>query len=103
MLKLIYYVPVKQSGIVKEALFKIGVGRIGNYDCCCFESSGVGQFRPLKDASPTLGSYNKIEIVDEVKVEMVLEDGLAERAVATLKDVHPYEEVAYQVLQCLDF
>lgn len=103
MLKLIYYVPLKQSELVKEALFKIGVGNIGNYDSCCFETAGIGQFRPLEGSKPTLGRHNQIEKVEELKVEMVMDESLAKKAVETLKAAHPYEEVAYQVLQCLDF
>jgi hypothetical protein len=103
MLKLIYYVPLKQSKMVKEELFKIGVGKIGNYDSCCFETQGIGQFRPLDGANPTLGRHNEIEKVEEVKVEMVLHEDIAQKAVSTLKAAHPYEEVAYQVFQCLDF
>lgn len=102
MLKMVYYVPVKESEKVKQALFKIGVGKIGNYDCCSFESRGIGQFRPLEGANPTLGGHNKIEKVDELKVEMVLKDELLKEAVRTLKEVHPYEEVAYQVFACLE-
>lgn len=103
MLKLIYYVPVKQSEKVKQALFKIGVGKIGNYDSCCFETIGIGQFRPLDGSQPTLGRHNEVEKVEEVKVEMVLQDSLIQDAIVTLKKAHPYEEVAYQVFQCLDF
>ena len=103
MLKLVYYVLVKESEKVKQALFKIGVGRLGNYDSCCFESVGTGQFRPLEGSNPTLGRHNEVEKVQEAKVEMVLEDKLIQTAISTLKQAHPYEEVAYQVFQCLDF
>lgn len=103
MLKLVYYVPVKESEKVKQALFEIGVGRIGNYDSCCFETKGTGQFRPLEGSDPTLGRHNEIEKVEELKVEMVMENRLAREAVWTLKKHHPYEEVAYQVFQCMNF
>ena len=103
MLKLVYYVPVKESEMVKEALFKIGVGKIGNYDSCCFETIGVGQFRPLVGSKPTLGRHNEVEKVKEAKVEMVLEDDLIKEAILALKKAHPYEEVAFQVFQCLDY
>lgn len=103
MLKLVYYVPVKKSEIVKEALFKIGVGRIGNYDCCCFETVGQGQFRALEGSDPAIGSIGVIEKVPEAKVEMVLHDDLIKEAIKVLKEVHPYEEVAYQVIKCENY
>lgn len=103
MLKLVYYVPVKKSEMVKEALFKIGVGRIGNYDSCCFETVGQGQFRALDGANPSIGSVGKVEKVPEAKVEMVLDEDLIKEAIKVLKDAHPYETPAYQVLRCEDY
>lgn len=103
MLKLVYYVPVKKSEIVKAALFKIGVGRIGNYDSCCFETVGQGQFRALDGANPAIGTVGKVEKVPEAKVEMVLDEELIEEAIKVLKEAHPYETPAYQVFKCLEY
>lgn len=103
MLKLVFYVPVKKSEIVKTALFKLGVGRIGNYDSCCFETVGQGQFRPLNGANPSVGNVGKVEKVPEAKVEMVLDETIIEEAIKVLKEVHPYETPAYQVIRCEDY
>jgi len=45
--KLEVYVPLTHAEELKTALFDAGAGRIGNYDCCCWQSVGTGQFRPL--------------------------------------------------------
>ena len=34
-----------------------------------FESEGRGQFKPVGEANPTIGQIDKIEYVDEVKIE----------------------------------
>ena len=49
MYKLAFYVPQENLEAVKQALFATGAGRIGDYDSCCWQVKGVGQFRPLSD------------------------------------------------------
>ena len=103
MYKLNYFVPVEAKEKTKEALFNIGVGKYENYDSCCFETLGKGQFRPIDSASPHIGNLNELEVVEEYKVEMICEDRLIKKAVRTLKEAHPYEEVAYEVFKVEDF
>ncbi len=99
MYKLNFFVPSEDKEHVKNALFDIGVGRYDNYECCSFETLGTGQFKPIDSADPHIGELGKIEIVQEYKVEMICSDELIKKAVETLKEVHPYEEVAYEVLK----
>jgi hypothetical protein len=99
MFKLHFFVPVDAKEAVKQALFEIGAGRYAHYDSCSFEVEGTGQFRPLEGADPYLGVVGEVERVREFKVEMICTDDLIEKAVATLKEVHPYEEVAYEVFR----
>jgi hypothetical protein len=103
MIHISFYVPVKDADRVKDAMFHAGAGRIGNYDHCSYESRGSGQFRPLAGSNPTIGSVNKLEIVEELKVEMVCEDHLAHEVVAALKKSHPYETPAYYAIKSLDY
>ena len=103
MYKLNYYVPTDAKESTKKALFAIGVGRFKNYECCCWESLGEGQFKPVNGANPHIGTLNILEKVAEYKVEMICSDALIHKAVATLKEVHPYEEVAYEVFKMEDF
>lgn len=91
--------PAEAKESTKEALFDIGVGRYENYECCSWESLGQGQFKPILDANPTIGKINTLETLLEYKVEMVCEDNLIKKAVETLKEIHPYEEVAYEVFK----
>ena len=103
MYKLSYFVPKEAKESTKAALFKVGAGKFRNYDCCSFESEGMGQFRPLDSANPYIGKHNKIEYVKEYKVEMICEDALIKKAVEVLKEAHPYEEVAYEVIKLEEF
>ncbi|WP_370298239.1 NGG1p interacting factor NIF3 [Pontibacterium sp.] len=102
MYKLSFFVPEENRDAVKQALFDIGVGRIGNYDSCCWQTLGTGQFRPLAGSDPHIGAQGEVEMLPEWKVEMVCDDDLIHQAVATLKQAHPYEEVAYDVWQLAD-
>ncbi len=103
MYKFAFFVPKEQKEDVKEALFSIGVGSYENYDKCSWETLGVGQFRALEGANPFLGEIGEVEKVDEYKVEMICKTELIEKAVATLKKAHPYEEVAYEVIKLENF
>jgi hypothetical protein len=103
MYKLNFFVPVEAKESVKKALFAIGVGKYENYEECCFETLGIGQFKPTADAKPFIGEANKLEKVNEYKVEMLCKDELIHEALEVLKDVHPYEEVAYEVFRIEDF
>ncbi|MCE8015958.1 NGG1p interacting factor NIF3 [Halomonas sp. MCCC 1A17488] len=97
MYKLAFYVPLEDAETVKEAVFASGAGRIGDYEACCFETRGTGQFRPLAGADPHIGRVGDLAKVEEVKVELVCEDHLIRAAVDALRRAHPYEEPAYDV------
>lgn len=103
MYKLAFFVPIDAAEAVKEAVFASGAGRIGDYEACCFQTRGTGQFRPLAGADPHIGQVGDLERVEEVKVELVCSDALIRDAVAALKAAHPYEEPAYEVWKLEDF
>ena len=103
MYKLCVYVPDKHVEKVKKALFDAGAGRIGNYDSCCWQTDGSGQFRPLENSNPAIGSIDEVEHVREIKIEMVCADGLVQQAIQALRESHPYEEPAFDVWQLAEF
>ncbi len=99
MYKLINYVPTAHYKAVADAAFAAGAGHIGNYAECGFRQEGEGFFKPLSGANPTTGKINQREYVAETRFEtLVLEDRLNE-VVAAVKRVHPYEEVAYDIIE----
>jgi len=102
MYKITFYVPVTHVETVKEALFAAGAGRIGDYDRCSWQVLGMGQFRPLDGAKPFLGQVGAVEPVAEYRVELVCADDCLRDAVAALRNAHPYEEPAYDVMHLVE-
>ena len=97
MFKICVYVPENSVEKVKQALFDAGAGRIGNYDSCCWQTAGIGQFRPLEGSNPAIGSLNEVESVSEIKIELVCADSLVKSAIQAMRLAHPYEEPAFDV------
>ncbi len=96
-----FYVPVNYAEEVKEAMFAAGAGRVGEYDKCSWQVLGEGQFRPLEGANPFLGEHKELERLKEYRVEMVVAEKFLEDTITALKETHPYEEVAYGVIEIL--
>lgn len=99
MYKLCFYVPESHAEEVKIATFAAGAGRIGNYDSCCWQVLGEGQFRPLEGSQPYLGQTGAVEAVAEYRVEMVCDAQHIRAAVEAMIAAHPYEEPAWDVVQ----
>ncbi|WP_319381595.1 YqfO family protein [Thiomicrorhabdus sp.] len=102
MLKLCVYIPHSHLEEVKQALFAAGAGRIGNYDCCCWQVLGEGQFRPLEGSEPFIGHRDEVEKVREYRVEMVFQRQYLSEVLQALRASHPYETPAYDVMQLMD-
>lgn len=98
MYKLCFYVPESHLEEVKLAVFNAGAGRVGDYDNCCWQVLGQGQFRPLIGSRPFLGRHGTVETVAEYRVEMVCEAQYLRAAAAALVGTHPYEEPAWEVV-----
>ncbi len=92
---LVFYVPETAAEAVKAAVFAAGGGRIGSYDCCCWQTAGTGQFRPLAGSAPAIGHLDTIETVPELKVELVVDESRLPAVIAALRKAHPYETPAF--------
>ena len=95
--KIVVFVPESHTGIVREAIGKVGAGKIGNYTYCSFSSRGVGRFKPEDGAHPSIGEVGELESVQEERIEFVCDRSLAKDVILAIKKVHPYEEVALDV------
>ncbi len=96
MLKLVFFVPASHLDEVKQAVFAAGAGQQGNYEHCCWQVLGQGQFRPMVGSSPFLGELGSLESVAEYRVETLCSAGSASAVKAALVAAHPYEEPAYE-------
>lgn len=98
LFKLITFVPQKAAEALLTALFEAGAGQIGKYDQASFSSPGMGTFRPLAGAQPTIGSLGKRETVAETKLELLIAQDKVGQVMRVLLSEHPYEEVAYDLI-----
>lgn len=97
LIKLAVFTPVDYVQQVVDALSEAGAGHIGNYSHCTFQSAGTGTFKPLEGANPYIGSTNKLEHVDELKIETIVPEPIIDKVVNAMLAAHPYEEVAYDL------
>jgi hypothetical protein len=103
MYKLTVFIPDEALDQVKSALFAAGAGSIGDYEQCCWQVQGTGHFMPLAGSKPHIGEQNSLETVDEWRVEMVVDGTFIAATILALKEAHPYETPAYDVIKVLDF
>ncbi|NNC83256.1 MAG: Nif3-like dinuclear metal center hexameric protein [Flavobacteriales bacterium] len=99
LLKLESYVPIDHLARVLKALWDSGAGHIGRYDQCSFRLDGKGTYRPLYGADPFDGQIGERSEADETKLEVILPDALSSQVMQALRNAHPYEEVAYQLVR----
>lgn len=98
LMKLFTYVPSAHVNDVREAIFNIGGGNIGNYSECSFNVEGMGTFKAEKGTNPFVGEVGKRHEEREMKLEIIFPNYLKNRVVVALQAVHPYEEVAYDIV-----
>ncbi|MBC7828171.1 MAG: Nif3-like dinuclear metal center hexameric protein [Chitinophagaceae bacterium] len=96
--KLFTFVPVDHVEAVRRAIFDAGAGNIGNYSECSFDAEGTGTFKGNEKTDPFVGEKGKRHYEKELKLEVVIPAHLQQPVVNALKDAHPYEEVAYDVV-----
>ncbi|MGB4201849.1 MAG: Nif3-like dinuclear metal center hexameric protein [Thermotogota bacterium] len=97
------FVPKTHAQIVRNAMFSKGAGAIGKYADCTFSSEGIGTFRPLEGAQPFIGQLNGLERVEEMKIETLVEGHRLSDFIETVLRAHPYEEVAYDLMEETEF
>ena len=95
--KLVWFVPEEALETTRDAVFRAGAGRIGEYERCSWYTKGTGTFLPGAGADPTIGERGREERVDELRVETVIPAERAQEIVRALLDAHPYEEVAFEL------
>lgn len=99
--KLVTFVPPEHAAAVGAAVFRAGGGKIGAYTGCSFRVEGTGTFTPGPGSRPAYGEAGGPNELREVRLEVRVEGGALEAAVAGLLESHPYEEPAYDVYPLL--
>ena len=95
--KVVVFVPKKSLDKVSEAVFSSGGGIIGEYENCSFRLEGVGTFKGSEKSNPTIGKKEKLESVEEIRFEFIVDEWKLNDALISLRNVHPYEEPAYDI------
>ena len=99
--KLSFYVPVSHLESVKSTLFAEGAGSYLDYDQCCWQVLGEGQYRPLAGSDAFLGTTGCLEKLTEYKVEILCSQENIKAVVASLLRIHPYQQPAYGIFPML--
>lgn len=97
----VVFVPREAADRVRRAAARAGAGAIGDYRACSFSAPGEGRFEPQVGARPTIGRVGEPEVVDEMRVEMVVPRRDARRVVDAVLAAHPYEEPAWHAYETL--
>lgn len=98
-------VPTGAAEQVKQAIFAVGAGAVGNYREVAYQYPVSGQFRPVEGANPNIGSapdaegHSPLEKVDEVRVEFIAPRRLRSVVKMAVQASHPYEEPAFDVVE----
>lgn len=95
--KLVVFVPAEFTEKVAEAIFNAGGGEIGEYSKCSFRTNGTGTFRGSQKTNPAVGKKNQDEMVEEIKLEIIIDSWRVKKVLSALFQAHPYEEVAYDI------
>jgi len=95
--KLAVFVPSGYVEEVKDAVFSV-INRYSlNYTDVSFSSKGVGTFTPSKEANPFKGNYGARELVNEERIEFLVDLEKLSEVINAVYKVHPYEEPAFDV------
>ena len=95
-------IPIESVETVRKTMCESGAGIIGNYTYCSTSIKCIGSFKPDNDANPYIGENNKLEVVQEEKLEVVCDVDNVKKVISKLREVHPYEEPAIDIIPLLD-
>lgn len=87
---------------VRNAMCEAGAGVIGNYSFCTTSTKVIGTFIHNENARPHIGTKNKLEYVEEEKLEAVCDLSKVRQVISRIREVHPYEEPAIDIVPLLD-
>jgi hypothetical protein len=100
--KIIVTVPSENVNEVRNAMSEAGAGEIGNYTHCSIISDCIGTFKGNDESNPYIGKKNRLEVVKEIKLEMQCDIEKVVKVLKTLRNVHPYEEPAIDIIPLID-
>ncbi len=100
--KIIVTIPIENVNEVRNTVCEAGAGIIGNYTHCSMSTKCIGTFKPNDEANQYIGENNKMEFVEEEKLEVVCDVNNVKEVILKLREIHPYEEPAIDIIPLLD-
>lgn len=95
--KLVVFVPKTHIEKISDEIFKAGAGIIGEYNRCSFRIEGKGTFEGSENTEPAVGKKQNFEMVEEIRLEVLVDKWNLQKVLSTMYKVHPYEEPAYDI------
>lgn len=95
-------IPEESTNNLRNIICKENVGIIGNYTHCTTSTKCIGTFKPNKDANSYIGENNKLEFVNEEKLEFICDIKNAKNIITKIKEIHPYEEPVIDIIPLID-
>ena len=95
--KLVVFVPHAHLDHLRNSLFEVGAGNMGNYDKVSYVLDGEGSFRANENAKPFVGDIGTIHKESEARLELIFPAHLQSIITKVVVKEHPYEEVAFDI------
>lgn len=100
--KIFVTIPLENVSDVRNAVCEVGAGIIGEYSYCTSSTKSIGTFMPNDSANPYIGKKNNLEFIEEEKLEFVCDIVKVKKVISKLREVHPYEEPAIDIVPLID-
>lgn len=107
--KLVTCIPVLPENYTSQIIERIGdlglangvsgAGVVGEYSHVCDHVKGVQKFTPMAKANPFIGTPGVMESVEVDRLEMIVPDSMVEEVLQHMIEIHPYEEVEYDLYE----
>lgn len=107
--KLVTCIPVLPENYTSQIIERIGdlglangvsgAGVVGEYSHVCDHVKGVQKFIPMAKANPFIGTPGVMESVEVDRLEMIVPDSMIEEVLQHMIEIHPYEEVEYDLYE----
>ena len=96
--KIFVTIPINSLDDVRNILYESKAGIIGNYTCCTSTTNCTVNDK----VNPYIGDNNKINYVNEAKLEIICNVLDVKEILEKIRKVHPYEEPAIDIIPLLN-
>ena len=100
--KIVVMVPSENTSEIRDTVCKAGAGIIGEYKFCSSCVKSLGTFIPGDNTNPYIWEKNKLEFVEEDRLEFTCDIKKAKYVISELRRVHPYEEPGIDIIPLID-